>query len=71
MTIIHGRGYNSLFVKPFGINSEDMVNTAITDLSLVTKETVSSKLSLPASTIDLKSLSYVFDDFKREKGSDK
>ena len=70
MTIIHALGYNRFFVKPFGIDTEDMESTTTTDLSLLSKETIRSPWShAPSRSIKLDSLAYVFYQFEQQTNS--
>lgn len=70
MTIVYGLGYNKFLAKPFGIDTEEMESTTITELSLLTKETMRSPWSNPSSqSVKLDSLAYVFHQFEKEENS--
>ena len=71
MTIIHAQGYNRFLVNPFGVDTEEMESTTITELRLVTKETMGSRWTdVPSRSAKLDSLAYVFAKFQQEENSD-
>lgn len=64
LTVVQANTFSDLVAQPFAVKTEELVNSAVTNLALEKVEKISYPYSV-SSAKEHKSLSYVFDDFEQ------